>query len=73
MTSDCVWCHPGHFDLENSRHRTLTWPQNSSEGKRDSNIELARADRYALDAIAKALRDDNCGQTEVCGGELEVL
>merc|ERR1712224_762410 len=35
-----------------------------SEGKRDSNIELARADRYALDAIAKALRQDNCGQTE---------
>jgi len=45
----------------------------SSEGKRDSNIELARADRYALDAIAKALRDDNCGQTEVLWGQLDVI
>lgn len=35
-----------------------------SEGKRDADIELARAERYSLDAIAKALREDGCGQTE---------
>jgi regulator of protease activity HflC (stomatin/prohibitin superfamily) len=35
-----------------------------SEGQRDANIELARADRYCLDALAKALRTDSCGQTE---------
>lgn len=35
-----------------------------SEGERDSKVELARADRYKLDAIAKSLRADGCGQTE---------
>lgn len=58
-TSHSVACHPslqGIAEQEGTRKR--------SEGDATAKIELARAEKVALDTIAESVEADGCGQTD---------